>query len=434
MIAAGAKLQLPASGRTIEVVRLIGEGSQGTVFEARTDDGDPVALKWYHRHTASPAQHGAIVDLVDRGAPDDRFLWPQELVHTDGIEGFGYVMALRPQRYAGLVDLLTAKVDAPFSVVCRLCIELADSFLMLHSQGLCYRDISFGNVFFEPTTGVPLICDNDNVGIDGAGPASVLGTRRFMAPEIVRREAAPSIESDLYSLAVLLFYVLMTGHPLIGRREAEFECWDERAESELFGREPVFVFDPDDHSNEPTPGLHGSVLNYWGLYPGFVRELFVQAFTRGLRDPRDGRVRESVWRSSMARLRACIVACPHCRKQNFADPVGTARTCWFCDRVLDPPAWLRIERRVVALGLDSTVLAHDLRQDRDLDTVVARVGEHPTRPGVVGLMNLTPRSWWVTTVEGERREVGQGRSVRIQEGTHIDLGAGVSGEVVSTPR
>jgi len=207
-------------------------------------------------------------------------------------------------------------------VVCRLCIELADSFLRLHSQGLCYRDISFGNVFFAPGTGVPLICDNDNVGVDGLGPHSVLGTRRFMAPEIVRREAVPSIATDLYSLAVLLFYVLMMGHPLVGRRELDHPCWDDEVESELFGRSPLFVFDPDDRSNEPLPDLHAGVIRNWQLYPPPIRDLFVQAFTAGIRDPLGGRVRESVWRSALARLRDTIVRCGTCGKENFTDPAG----------------------------------------------------------------------------------------------------------------
>ena len=73
-------------------------------------------------------------------------------------------------------------MDASFSTVAKLCMGLADCFLQLHAQGLCYRDISLGNVFFDPRTGRPLVCDNDNVGVDGRDQARVLGTSRFMAP------------------------------------------------------------------------------------------------------------------------------------------------------------------------------------------------------------------------------------------------------------
>ena len=96
--------------------------------------------------------------------------------------GFGYVMPLRPPATCPVADLLTGRVDASFSTVARLCMGLADCFLQLHAQGLCYRDISLGNVFFDPVTGRPLICDNDNVGIDGREPARVLGTVALHGP------------------------------------------------------------------------------------------------------------------------------------------------------------------------------------------------------------------------------------------------------------
>jgi len=220
VIKPGDRVTLSRSGRTATLVRLIGEGSQGAVFEAVASNGERLAAKWYLPRSGTDGQRALIGDLVDRGAPDERFLWPLELIAaTDGTEGFGYVMPLRPDDYAGLAEMLTGKVDVGFSVVCRLSLELADAFLRLHTEGLCYRDISFSNVFFDPRSGRPLICDNDNVGVDGRSMTGVLGTRRFMAPEIVRRDANPSGVTDLYSLAVLLFYVLVMGHPLLGRRE-----------------------------------------------------------------------------------------------------------------------------------------------------------------------------------------------------------------------
>jgi eukaryotic-like serine/threonine-protein kinase len=423
VISAGDRIDLARSGRTATLVRLIGEGSQGAVFEAVASDGERLAAKWYLPRSGTEGQRGLIVDLVDRGAPDERFLWPIEMISAaDRTDGFGYVMPLRPDNYAGLSELLTGKVDVGFSVVCRLSVELADAFLRLHTEGLCYRDISFSNVFFDPATGRPLICDNDNVGVDGRSMTGVLGTRRFMAPEIVRREANPSARTDLYSLAVLLFYVLVMGHPLLGRRELEFDCWDDSAESELFGRAPVFVFDPTDGSNKPSPELHGAVLQYWSLYPGFIQDLFTQAFTSGLRDPVNGRVMESVWRSNLARLRDSIVRCGTCGKEAFVDVGGRPTKCWFCERTIHDTLWLRIGRRQVGLAEGTQICAHHLTGSYDFDTVVGTVVRHPVREDLFGLRNDTTATW-AADVDGDEREVESGRSIGLTDGTTIELGA-----------
>ncbi len=421
MLQAGAQFLLPASGRTCTVVRFLGEGSQGSVHEVAVGEtGTRMALKWYFPGAIAEMQRPAIEELVERGAPDSRFLWPSEVVVLPGVDAFGYLMPLRPNDYVSLSDLLTGRVDVPFSVVCMLGMELADSFLSLHSQGLCYRDISFGNVFLHRSTGRPLICDTDNVGIDGGSTSVVLGTRRFMAPEIVRREAVPSTATDLYSLAVLLFYVLMVGHPLVGRRELEFQPWDDRAESVLFGREPLFVFDPDDRTNAPVPELHGSVLTNWALYPTHVRRLFETAFTTGLDDPTNGRVRESVWRAALARARDLLVRCPSCRKENFWNPDDVV-ACWNCASTIPTPMRFEVDGRPLVINGDTVLCRHHVALDYDFLTVVGRVAQHPQDPNRWGLKNETDRPWSVRLRSGEVAEVGAGRSVALQPGTVVRI-------------
>lgn len=421
MIAAGDSVRAKASGRDWTIQRVLGEGSQGVVFEAADSKGDCVAVKWYYPHTATDQQRQAIALLIERGAPHSRFLWPSDLVFASTAAGFGYVMPLRPREFASLSDLLIGRVDIPFRSVCCLCLELAHSFLQLHAQGLCYRDISFTNIFFDPRDGSPLICDNDNVGVDGMSPAAVMGTRRFMAPEIVRHEAVPSIQTDLYSLAVLLFYVLMMGHPLMGRRELDFDCWDELAESVLFGKDAHFIFDPNDDKNRPVPELHASVIRYWSIYPEFLRTQFTQAFTRGLVDPQHGRVRESVWRVALNRLHDSITECRSCRKQNFADTAAPAR-CWSCGVVIPPVAHCTVDTAEIAFGLGARITAHHVRRDYDIRTIVGVVEEHPTRPDVLGLRNESQDTWEATFANGDQRLIMPGRSVRVDPGLTLDLG------------
>jgi DNA-binding helix-hairpin-helix protein with protein kinase domain len=418
----GTQLLLPRHGGAWRVGDLLGEGGQGAVFELESvgrERANTLALKWYRPEAAHPDQHAALTRLARLPAPSEAFLWPIEII--DGQEGgFGYVMPIRPPEFLPLADLLTGRADASFSTVTKLCMGLADSFLKLHAQGLCYRDISLGNVFFDPTSGRPLVCDNDNVGIDGREPARVLGTSRFMAPEVVRGDAQPSTATDLFSLAVLIFYLLMFHHPLQGRRELAFACFDRDAERQLFGTDPLFIFDPADESNAPDPVIHGAVLEYWPLYPPFLRDDFIRAFTVGLTNPAQ-RVREGVWRSHLSRLLDGIVICS-CGRENLTDDGVPMRPCWSCGNEIAPPVRLRFGPRVLVLNAGARVTRHHLLRDYDYDQVVGEVVAHPSRPGLWGLRNLTKDPWRATAPDGTEQEVVPGRSIGLMLGTRIDFG------------
>ena len=257
-----------------EVEQFIGAGAQGEVYCARVS-GRPLALKWYFDNVATPQQRASLERLVQKGPPNNRFLWPLELATATAIAGFGYLMPLREPRFHSVVALMKRRIDPSFRVLATAGFEVAHSFLQLHSKGLCYRDISFGNLFLDPDTGEIVICDNDNVTVDGDPNAGVLGTPRFMAPEVVRGEAVPGTQTDLFSLAVLLFYLFYMHHPLEGKRELAIHSFDLPAMTHLYGVAPLFIFDPTDRSNEPVRGHHDNALDLWPIYPQFLRDLLL---------------------------------------------------------------------------------------------------------------------------------------------------------------
>lgn len=416
----GDHVPLPASGRTAEVIRFIGEGGQGTVFEVAIDgESEHMALKWYFAATGTDRQRSAIRDLVRRGAPNSRFLWPTEIVELDHIPAFGYLMPLRPAGHQTLAALLKGRIETRSAVRTTLCREIANSFLNIHSQGLCYRDISFGNIFFDPDTGRILVCDNDNVAIDDGSPSPVLGTRKFMAPEIVRGESEPSTFTDLWSLSVLLFYILVVGHPLLGRRELAFEAWDEQAEVDMFGRDPLFVFHPSDGRNRPHADHHGAMTANWQTLPVQVRQLFTQAFTEGVMNPHR-RVGESVWQRAMSRLEDSIFVCRRCGAENFFDGEQPNARCWACADLLGSPIRLLFPNgRAVVIGDRARIWQHHTARfpNYDFETPVAEVTRHPTRPEVWGLRNIGEVAWSASAPGMDETIVEPGRAFGLIPGT-----------------
>lgn len=424
MFHVGDEIDLPVSRRTARVERFIGEGGQGSVFEVSFADGsESHALKWYFPATGTEQQRSAIESLVRRGPPNSRFLWPGEVVESVHAPAFGYLMPLRPAEYVTLASLLKGRVEVRSAIRTTLCRDLAHSFLNLHSQGLCYRDISFANIFLDPTTGRALICDNDNVAIDDGSPSPVLGTRKFMAPEIVRGEAEPSTITDLWSLSVLLFYILVVGHPLLGRRELEFTNWDEAAEIIIFGEDPIFVFHPSDERNRPDPAHHGPMSANWQTLTTRVRELFSTTFTEGVFDGHR-RVRESIWQRAMARLEDSIMVCRRCGAENFFDLKNKDMTCWACARPLDTPMRLQFaDGRWVAISDATRLWSHHVSRipNYDFDTLVAEVVQHPEQE-IWGLRNFGDTPWRVKPPDGEEVEVEPGRAFGLIPGTVFKFG------------
>jgi len=432
----GQTVWLEIAGEPCEIKELIGSGGQGQVYHTAIH-GQDCALKWYFPHSATDAQRTAIERLIHKGPPNDRFLWPLDIAVCQGLPSFGYLMPLRDPRYRGMAELMSRVVDPTFKTLTTMALELADSFLRLHSLGFCYSDISFGNVFFDPVTGEISICDNDNVAVDGEGFSDVLGTPRFMAPEIVREEARPNIGTDLYSLAVILFYMFMVHHPLEGRREREIACLDLPAMKKLYGTDALFIFDPKHGANRPVAGVHNNATIFWNLYPGYVRDIFTRAFTEGLRDP-GARVRESEWRNVFTRMRDQIYYCHNCGAEIFLTDDGDSpeplapQTCWFCHQAPAPPMRLLLGRHSMVLNQDTLVYAHHLDANRrnDYSEIMAEMVPHPSRPDIWGLKNTSGQTWTTVPPAGTPTvEVPSGRSVSLIPGLRIHFGT-VEGMIV----
>ncbi|MGN6681027.1 MAG: protein kinase domain-containing protein [Streptosporangiaceae bacterium] len=412
----GRTLRMVRAGTAVTVGERLGEGGQGVVHSV-TIGGAAYAVKWY-RYAPSGELRKSIAALVERGRPHRDFIWPIDLVVSEELSGFGYVMPRLDPQFSSFAQLVSRSDQPPFRVVSTIGRHLVTAFEALHSAGLCYRDISFGNLWVDADASEVAIIDNDNVGLDG-GEVFVWGTLRFMAPEVVRREAPPSSLTDLHSLAVFLFYLFMHGHPLEGVKTDESYSWADsshRSETDLalrhFGTEPVFIFDPDDHSNPPRPGDPVSV--WWRLYPRFFRTVFERAFTAGLRDPSGlGRVTEGVWRRALVRLADCVSVCS-CQASVFYDPDDPGLRCWNCNQVPPKPKLIELPGGTIALSQGAVITPHHLSRNRDHDTMIAVVENHPARPGDLVLRNVSTKAWTMTPVGESPKTVDPQRRLGIR--------------------
>jgi eukaryotic-like serine/threonine-protein kinase len=426
-LARGQPFRLLSGGVGI-VGELIGSGGQGSVYAVDTA-GRRLALKWYHAHVAlaDVTLRARIARMVRQGPPDQSFLWPLDFAEIEGSPSFGYVMPLISGDRRPLKDMFVAPprgINPSLEIRATSCFDIATSFQRLHATGYCYQDINFGGFFIDAERGTIQICDADNIAVDGE-PGGVYGTRKFMAPEVVRREALPSTKTDLYSMAVLFFYMIFNWHPLDGKREAQAGVMDQALEMKLYGQDPCFLLDPHSDANGPVPKVHDWVVARWAAMTERMRTLFIRVFTQGLTRVQD-RPLESEWRSALVHLRESTVNCPACGFAHGVDRVMQQRglSCVACGAALPLPPLLNFGRDPVLLTPRRNIFEYQMSSGYVVTDAapLGTVESHPRDIKILGLHNVGADTWSAHTLDGNKVTIVPGKTVRIVDGIAINFG------------
>jgi serine/threonine protein kinase len=407
--------------KTIKVGEKLGEGGQGAVYRV-SYDGKPKALKWYSaKKLRNPVKfHENLENNIRKGAPTESFLWPQDLTAGKPSDDFGYIMDLRPPEYYEFSEYLLARRKfASVTAMINAALYIVSAFRELHNKGYSYQDLNDGNFFVHPKTGDVLICDNDNVSEYGKN-LGIAGKCRYIAPEIVLGKTMPSVHTDKFSLAVVLFLLLVNNHPLEGKK-AYPPCMTEELERKLYGGEPLFIFDPEDDSNSPVPGINNNAIIRWPLYPGYVRDKFTEAFSKtALTDP-SFRVIERDWLKTFIRLRGEVFKCP-CGEVFFADPVNPTK-CPACGEEHTFDRYISTPRYNIPLHQRTKLYAcHTEGDSDDFSTVTAEAVINPDT-GLPELKNRSKKTWLVLGSTGKQVSRGPGKTASLDKGTTIVFGS-----------
>lgn len=427
----GQKIRTTNAEDAVTILGKLGEGGQGIVYRAEYRGGQ-YALKWFFPNNLRRKEEFLknLNQNIADGPPTEHFLWPK-LVAEEPDGSFGYLMDLRPPEYKSFTDVLNAKIRvAKHSVRVNAALTIVESFIALHRQGKSYQDLNDGNFFINPQSGDVLICDNDNVAPYGVN-LGIAGKCRYMAPEVVMGEK-PGMQSDYFSLAVMLFLLLFLSHPFEGEKVIKSVCLTDEHEKRHYGSDPVFIFDPVNRANKPVRGVHNNAITLWPLYPEFIRQAFVASFTKGIRS-REERLPDSEWIRLFIRLRDEIVTCG-CGCENFACvneiPGSNSIRCLGCGAEMVRPLRLAAQRYSPALYPGNKLYAcHLSAGSSDFRRVVGEVVRNKKNLNLWGIRNLSGTPWYAVLPDGEKKTVAPNAVLPVFRNVSVDFGGGGPAEI-----
>jgi eukaryotic-like serine/threonine-protein kinase len=207
-----ARLRAAAWG-PLEIRSEVGRGTFGTVYRAWDPRLDrEVALKLLHLPDA------AILDSV--AIREGRLLARVRDPHVVTVYGADIhdgVVGIWMEFITGrtLRDIVTT--DGPFgaheaAVIGR---DLCRALTTVHQQGFVHRDVKAQNVMRAAGGRTVLMDFGAGEAVTQSTPGASAGTPAYLAPEVLAG-AAPDARSDIYSLGVLLYFLVSGTFPVIG--------------------------------------------------------------------------------------------------------------------------------------------------------------------------------------------------------------------------
>ena len=198
----------------LSVRERIGLGAFGEVFRAWDSKLDrDVALKLLTEHRSLPdggaailaegrllarVHHRNVVSIYGADRIDDRVgLW-MELIDGETLQ-----QAIERGRAFSPADAI------------RIGIELAGAIGAVHDAGLLHRDVKPHNIMLARDGRVVLMDFGTGHDAQTGEPPGLSGTPLYLAPELLAGRP-PSVSTDIYSVGVVLFYLLTRTYPVRG--------------------------------------------------------------------------------------------------------------------------------------------------------------------------------------------------------------------------
>ena len=212
----------PAAWGHLTIIEEIGRGSFGRVYRARDPRLDrEVALKILDRGPTSDSPHARTV--VEEGRHLARLRHPN-IVSIHRADYANDYLGLEMELVRGRTLSAIVRAQGPFSAdeATLISREVCRALAAVHHAGLVHRDVKAQNVIRERGGRIVLMDFGAGRLADVFESAEITGTPLYLAPEVLRG-SPPTPRSDLFSLGVLLYYLVTESFPITARTIEELQ-------------------------------------------------------------------------------------------------------------------------------------------------------------------------------------------------------------------
>jgi hypothetical protein len=312
----------------------------------------------------------------------------------------------------------------------QACTIMARAARRMHFAGLAHSDLSNRNVLIDPKNGEACVIDIDSLVVPGFAPPAVMGTRGYIAPEVLTGKGHPCIETDRHALAVLIYETLLLRNPLEGPKVNSRKS-PEEDDNLSWGDKALFVEHPADRSNalKPPPTVPMERLG------PYLVALLLKAFVEGLHQPKR-RPAADEWERALYRTFDILHPSPDATNWFVLAP-GMSMRCPFTGKKLTAPvpyAHFYSERRQGEYGSDGYGLT--IYNDRVLMGCHVFSKILPTDPdgrNRRGYFCFHQGFWYLVNESDDPMEVLAPPCIRIGKGEHIRITPGLQVKLSTQP-
>jgi serine/threonine protein kinase len=331
------KVKYQSTGQTvfIDASLKIGSGGEGTVYEAPHNPS--LAAKIYARHDSSNERSRKLKVMLEHAPLDPTkqqghvsIAWPSDIIlSADGSDTVvGYLMPRIKEvlPISHYYDVTIRHLKCPlfrYDYLFRTATNLASAVKALHESGYVIGDVNESNIMVTERAMVTLI-DTDSFQVTDPDDGSVyrcpVWSAAFTPPELQNKDVSRidrSPSNDMFGIAVLFFQLLMEGtRPFAG----------------------IFSDDPPDYDTSIANGyfpygrnpknLPPTTAPPFDMLPDTIRELFVQCFEDGYKNPAS-RPDAQTWFKALKASESLMVVCAANDQHRY---FGHQKVCPWCER------------------------------------------------------------------------------------------------------